>query len=205
MNKLRYIVRTIKDNKERNNNVELLKKNIQNLEVFVDHKYDSYYSFIEVCKIINDTGAIVLEDDIEVCDNFCDEIEKIIFEKGVDKVYNFFEKPKCYLKNSYVGGSNFLWMQCIYLPKSLPMKIAKYYDEFKNTKYNKWKGMATDCLIQYALTKEKIKYWRIRPCLVQHLNFKSVIGPRPNNRQSPYYIKLLQEKGLNYDDLQFTK
>lgn len=204
MNNLRFILRTVDFDKQRLDNVEKLKKLIPNLEVFIDTKKDGYNSFFEVCKIINDTGAVILEDDIELCGNFVNLITSIINDKGFDKVYNFFEKPKSYFETSYVGGSNFLWMQCIYLPKDLPLKIFSYYDEFKTNKPKKWQGMATDCLIQYALTKEKIKYWRIRPCLVQHLDFKSVIGNRPTNRQSPYYIELLKEKGINYNDLSIT-
>ena len=96
-------------------------------------------------------------------------------------------------------------MQCIYLPPLLPMKIQAYYEEFRETQPEKFKGMATDCLIAYALTKMRIKYWRIRPCLVQHLDFPSVIGSRPANRQTPYFIDDLKRKGVNYCDLSSAK
>jgi len=185
---MKYIVRTVGFSEERLANVELLKKKIPNLEVYVDNQKDGYKSFLNVCEKINETGAIILEDDIKLCANFCEKIEKIIKEKGEDKVYNFFERPKKHLETAYVGGSNFLWMQCIYLPPKLPNKIAGYYGQFKQEKPKKWQGMATDCLISYALVKEKVKYWRIRPCLVQHLPFKSVIGNRPKNRQTLYFI-----------------
>lgn len=199
------MIRTVINNKERNDNVNIIKTKISNLEIYIDRRLNSYTSFINVCKLINDTGSVILEDDVEICDDFCLIIEDIINKKGRDKVFNFFEKPKSLFPTSYVGGSNFFWMQCIYLPPKVPEKIIKYYDEFKNTQPKKWQGMATDRLIQYALVKEKIKYWRIRPCLVQHLPFKSVIGSRPINRQSPYYIEILKKKGIKYYDLLHSK
>lgn len=202
---MRYVVRTVSWDKKRLKNISILKKSIPNLEVYIDYGHDGYKSFFEVCKMINKTGAVLLEDDIELCNNFCFEIEKIINEKGIDKVYNFFQSPKTYFKTSYVGGSSFFWMQCIYLPANLPVKIVSYHDEFKKNEPKKWIGMATDRLICYCLKKERIKYWRIRPCLVQHLDFPSVIGKRPTNRQSPYYIEILKKKGIEYNDLQFTK
>jgi hypothetical protein len=53
----------------------------------------------------------------------------------------------------------------------------------------------------YALVKEKMKYTRVRPCLVQHLPFDSVIGKRPNNRQTLYFIDDLEKEGVNYEDI----
>ena len=202
---MRYIVRTVSHSNIRLENVKILNKIIPQLEIIVDNERDGYKSFKKSCEIVNNDGAVFLEDDILLCNNFCEILENIIKEKGYDKVYNFYEKPKKYIETSYVGGSNFLWMQCIYLPPKLPMKIQSYYNEFKETQPEKYKGMATDYLIAYALTKEKIKYWRIRPTLVQHLDFPSVIGNRPKNRQSPYFIDDLIKKGVDYNDLQYAK
>jgi hypothetical protein len=199
---MRYIVRTVDFDETRLKNVEILKEQIPNLEVYVDHDRDSYKSFLAVCDLVDSTGAVILEDDIKLCRNFCSRIERIISEKGHDKVYNFFEKPKTYFKTSYVGGSGFLWGQCIYFPSGLPSKMRKYYDEFRTTRPKKWQGMATDCLVGYVLSKERVKYWRIRPCLVQHLDYKSVIGNRPTNRQTPYFIDDLEERGLDYDSME---
>jgi hypothetical protein len=202
---MRYVVRTVAWDKERQRNIDVLRLQIPSLEVVEDREGDSYKSFGRACALINDSGGVLLEDDIGLCSRFTERIEATIESKGFDKVYNFFEKPKCYFKTSYVGGSNFLWMQCIYLPPKLPLCIWGYYDEFRQARPEQYKGMATDCLIAYALTKERVKYWRIRPCLVQHLPFESVIGPRPKNRQTPYFIDDLEREGVDYDDLQPTK
>ena len=95
-----------------------------------------------------------------------------------------------------------MWTQCEYLPPHLGHKMREYYDEFKTARPKRWRGAAYDLLTAYVLTKEKTKYWRIRPCLVQHLDFPSLIGNRPKNRQTPYFIDDLVERGIKYDDLQ---
>lgn len=199
---MRYIVRTVDFDERRANNINILKSAIPSLEVCVDKEHDSYKSFLNMCDMIDETGAVTLEDDVQLCDNFCAKIEAVIKEKGEDKVFNFFEKPKTYFKTSYVGGSQFLWGQCIYFPPHLGHKMREYYEEFRITRPQKWQGMATDCLVAYVLSKEKMKYWRIRPCLVQHLDYPSVIGKRPKNRQTPYFVDDLEREGKNYDDLQ---
>ena len=80
--------------------------------------------------------------------------------------------------------------------------MIEHYEEFKNTKPLLWRGNAVDRLIGYALAKEKMKYWSIRPCLVQHLPYKSIAGNRPTNRQTPYFIDDLIKNGVDYDSLE---
>lgn len=190
---MRYMVRTVAWAKDRQANIEVMKQQVPELEVFTDEVGDGYGLFFETCESLNKTGGIILEDDVQLCRNFKGRIEAVIEEKGVDKVINFFERPKVDLETAYIRGSNFFWMQCLYLPPQLPLKIVGYYEEFRLKQPKKWEGMATDCLVAYTLVKEKMKYWRIRPCLVQHLDFKSVIGPRSTKRQTFYFIDDLEK------------
>lgn len=184
---MKYVVRTVSWSPERLNNVEKMKIQIPSLEVQVDHVGDWYGSFFDVCRKIDATGAVILEDDVLLCRNFSQRIEGVIEDKGTDKVFNFFEKPKVKLETAYVGGSNFLWMQCIYLPPGLPGKMYKHFDAFKSTRPASFKGLSVDSFISYVLVQEKIKYWRIRPCLVQHLDFKS-LGGHASGRITPYFV-----------------
>lgn len=184
---IKYFVRHCPWMEDRVKNIERMKRTIKDLIVIEDVDRDGYKSFIRACKEMNDTGGILLEDDVELCDGFLTLSSDIVKEKG-ESLISFFERPKTALGTKLVGGSNFLWMQCIYMPPQLPNKICAYYEKFLEERPIKAKGMATDCLIAYALTKLKLKYWRIRPTLVQHLPFESAIGKRPKNRQSPYYI-----------------
>lgn len=185
---MRYTVRTVAWSSERRSNVELMTKKIPELEVFTDTIGDGYGTFFQVCRAINDSGGVVLEDDVQLCRNFKKRLEAIVKDKGPDQVISFFERPKVKMDTACVGGSNFFWMQCVYLPPGFPNRIVSYYDQFKTERPKDWQGMATDRLISYTLVKERKKYWRIRPTLVQHLPFKSVIGNRPTNRQTPFFI-----------------
>lgn len=198
---MEYVVRTVDFSLERLRNVDKLKSQISNLLIVIDKDKDWYKSFFNACDMLDKTGGIFLEDDIILCKNFCQRIEFIINQKGKDRVYNFFEKPKNWLPMAYLGGSNFLWMQCIYLPPGLPGRMYQYFEEFKNEKPKKFYGLSVDAFISYVLTQEKMKYWRIRPCLVQHSEFKSTTF-HAKGRQTPYFVDDLEEKGLNYDDLQ---
>jgi len=188
---MRYAVRTVAWSPERQANVAILKRQLPELEVFTDTIGDGYALFFEVCHAINETGGVVLEDDVQLCQNFKARLESVVADKGANQVISFFERPKVAFETGYVGGSNFFWMQCVYLPTGLPEKIIGYHDQFKAERPKEWAGMATDRLIAYALVKERLKYWRIRPTLVQHLPLPSVIGNRPTNRQTPYFIDLV--------------
>lgn len=189
---MRYTARTVAWSDERKENIAIMKTEIPELEVFTDSVGDGYGIFFEICRSINETGGVVLEDDVQLCRDFKNRLETVVSEKGKGEVISFFERPKNELDTAYIGGSNFLWMQCVYLPPGLPEKIVGYHDEFKANRPEQWKGMATDMLIAYTLVQEKIKYWRIRPTLVQHLPFDSVIGSRPRNRQTCYFIDDLE-------------
>ena len=202
---MKYIVRTVDFDERRADNVRLLKEQLPELEIVVDTTRNAYNGLFLACEMANEAGAVILEDDVLLCKDFKRRIEEVIAEKGADKVINFFEKPKVYFPTSYVGGSGFLWMQCTYFPPNFPRKVIDHYEQFHKERPNDWKGQAVDCLVAYALTKEKMKYWRIRPCLVQHLDFPSAIGRRPTNRQTPYFIDDLEAKGVEYNDLQPTK
>lgn len=189
---MRYLVRTVSWLPERQKNVEVMRQQIPHLEVVTDTVGDGYASFFAACHQLNDTGGFLLEDDIALCRNFTVRAEAIVADKGAHQVINFFERPKIALSTALVGGSQFLWMQCTYLPPGLPARCIAHYEDFRTKHPERWTGMATDMLIAYTLVQERMKYWRIRPCLVQHLPFASAIGHRPNNRQTPYFIDDLE-------------
>lgn len=192
-NVMRYVVRTVAWRPDRQEVVRAMKNTISNLEIITDTVGDGYASFFEACRLLDDTGGVLLEDDVQLCRSFTERVEGIVREKGSQYVINFFERPKVELRTELVGGSQFSWTQCVYLPPRFPLQCVAYHDEFKATRPKKWRGMAYDCLIAYTMTRLRMKYWRIRPTLVQHLPLDSVIGHRPNNRQTPYFIDDMEE------------
>jgi hypothetical protein len=199
---MRYVVRTVDFRPERLANVEVLRAALPDLEVIVDTQRDGYASYFRACSMLDSTGGVLLEDDAILCQGFSHELESIVAEKGLDDVYNFFEKPKTYFATGYVGGSNFASTLCTYLPPGFGSVIIAHYDEFRRTQPKRHTGMATDSLVSYVLKSQKQKYWRIRPCLVQHHLFRSSIGPRALDRQTPYFIDDLIARRVRYEDLQ---
>ena len=198
---LRFIVRTVPGAADRAANVERMREQLPELEVLVDHDRDAYRSYERACERIAETGGVLLEDDALLCRDFRARVEAVIREVGPDHVINFFERPKSYFPAGFVGGSLFMWTQCVYLPGGFAGRVFSYYEQFHTERPKKAAGMAYDLLIGYALVKEKRRYYRHRPTLVQHLPFPSVIGPRPTNRQTPYFIDDLAAQGVPYDDL----
>lgn len=189
---MQYVIRTVAWCPQRRANVNTLKSQLPEAKVITDHKRDGYATFFAACRAINQHGGVLLEDDVQLCRDFDRRVQAVVVEKGRHQIINFFERPKTPLKTALVGGSNFLWMQCVYLPPGFPEKCIHHYDEFRRHRPEKWRGMATDRLIGFALTKERLKYWRIRPTLVQHLPLPSVIGPRAKNRQTHWFIDDLE-------------
>lgn len=189
---MRYAVRTVAWAADRQANIEVMRRQIPHLEIFTDAVGDGFQNLFDICRAINHTGGVILEDDVQLCRDFTARLEAVVANKGADQVISFFERPKVNFPTGCVGGSNFFWMQCVYLPAGLPEKIIGYYEQFKTERPQQWQGMGTDRLIAYTLVKERRKYWRIRPTLVQHLPLPSVIGNRPTNRQTPYFVDDLE-------------
>lgn len=188
MGRMRFMVRTVSWSDERRENVCVMKWALPELEVVVDEAGDAYASFFEACRLLDDTGGVLLEDDVQLCRLFRERVVETLSLVGTTRLVSFFERPKIDLETALVSGSKFLWMQCLYLPPGLPMQIAGFYDEFRTLRPKRAAGMATDSLIAYALTRLRQRYWRIRPTLVQHLPFPSAIGGRARNRQTPYFV-----------------
>lgn len=194
---MRYVVRVVAWKPERLENVEVMRSQIPHLETVIDSVGDGYATFFRACELIAETGGVMLEDDAILCRDFRARCESTIDQHGSGmEVINFFEKPKVNVPKAFLGGSNFISTVCTYFPPGLAGKFEMYHDEFKSARYSEWTGMAYDNLIKYTLVKEKRKYWRIRPTLVQHHNFESSIGRRALDRQTHYFIDDLEEHAL---------
>ena len=194
-----YIVRTVSWKPERRENVEVLKSQIPQLTVLTDTEEQNdesgWKTFFDAMRMLNSGGGVLLEDDIQLCENFIERIESVIAQRP-DDLINFFEKPKVErLVTKYVGGSNFSWNQCTYYPKDLPIEFLNEYETFKNDKPKMHYGMAYDCLMAHTLAKIGRKYWMVRPCMVQHLPMQSAINGRPKNRQTPFFVDDLIKSG----------
>lgn len=165
-------------------------------ECLVDTNHKPVNSFIEQLKIISDYNSVLLEDDLILCKDFKNRIEKVI-EENPDKIINFFTLPNKYIKTQL--SNIFSYNQCTYYPKGLGIMIAK---EIENILENdvKYKNCNQyDILENRALINLKLKHLIYRPCLVQHLDNGSLMNNNCSySRMTPYFIDYLNELNISY-------
>lgn len=191
--KIKYII-MVADNSERLANVEIIKKSIPNLYIYTGDNNNVFDKYVNCFRIEQEySGVVVLEDDIKLCKNFYEQISSIINDNQYI-VISFFEKPNSRkeLNTRFNKGSEFLFNQCNYYPKAIcelmidPNNIMQFKNGYFH-KYKKWVA-PIDIYIGYVLDKYKIKYLMKVPFLVQHLDFKSMLGNRSTKRQTKYFI-----------------
>ena len=181
----------VSDSPERIANAKLLSESIPNLNLFYGHNEDVFQKFIKCfCLDDNIDGLVLLEDDVQLCNNFYNHINSVISKFNV-YVISFFEKPnsKKTLKTSFQKGRDFLFNQCNYYPKYVcdliinPDNINAFKEQYKQ----KW-VCPSDSYVAFCLDKYNIDYLMYLPFLVQHLPFKSTLGNRSTKRQTKFFI-----------------
>ncbi len=124
------------------------------------------------------------EDDILLCDNFLNKINKAINERPNDVIQFFSMRKKDITEGSrYELGSNFLMHQCYYLPKGMSKKIYNYSFEFEDSCEQDEHISPNDLVTRYYFKENKIKYWLHVPSLVDHRIAKSAIDPRRSSKR----------------------
>ena len=86
---IKYFVRAIEE-RELNDSYKQI-----NYEKLIDYKYQPVDSFIEQLEYISDYDAVLIEDDCILCNNFKEEIEKVI-NQYPNNIINFFMFPQDY-------------------------------------------------------------------------------------------------------------
>lgn len=191
--KIKFILMAF-ETPERLLNIEILKNNIPNLEVYLGDNDDIFIKYLNCFKIDSSfDGVVVLEDDILLCKDFYSKILDVI-SKNKDVTISFFEKPnsKKELITKMNSGYEFMFNQCNYYPKNICDLLLDDEEiiHFKSNYFKKhkiWKA-PIDLYIGDVLGRNKIKYLMNVPFLVQHLDFKSTLGNRSTNRQTKYFI-----------------
>ena len=178
--------------------------------LLVDKDHRPVESFIEQLEIISKYDAVLLEDDVQLCKGFDKRIESIV-KQYPDRVINFFTRPWEYFKTK--ESINFSWNQCTYYPKGLAKEIASamrviYKDMVENKDKLDKKYLTSTGYIQYgrleskALEKLGLKHIQFRPCLVQHLDYESLIGNDDGtDRTTLYFVDYLDNLKINYENI----
>lgn len=162
--------------------------------LLIDTEHKPVESFVEHLSIISEYDSVLLEDDVVLCKDFKQRIEEVIGECK-DKVINFFTFPSSYF-TTHITFYDFRYNQCTYYPKNLSKQIANEIIELKK----RFPKEEYDVLEGFALKNLQMVYLIYRPCLVQHLDLKSLISNNHYQRITPYFIDYLEELNIPYEE-----
>lgn len=144
-------------------------------------------TFMKSIEMSKNDDCLNMEDDIILCDNFLEEVNKAI-AKHPNKLITFFT-----LKNvdetKEMDGRTFCMNQCVYMPKWFNKMLLKYSDIWMNTKRGKENPTGYDYMMADMMSKLKEKYIISIPCLVQHMDMKSRINPRRSSKRQTKHFK----------------
>ena len=195
---IKYFIRTMEGRK-----VDLPEE----YERIIDKEHRYTKSYIDALYKISDYDAVLLEDDIVLCKNFEEEIEKVISEHPND-IINFFTRPNTYFTTHY--ESTFSFNQCTYFPKGIAKFLADKIMEIYIPEEKCAQPQRYGSLLSLVLVKNHIPHLIYRPCLVQHIDKTSTYDGLNLKRNSPYFKDYLDEIGIdmtqayykeNYDKL----
>ena len=198
-----YIVRHVPHMSERVNCVQTLKQAIPDLVVIEDLEQKPMETFIKAITFDNERPLITLEDDIELCDDFCDIVTKRVREAPYS-VINFFGSCRSKRSHSkYQKGRYFKWTQCVYFPPGYGEMIADYLPTWREVtgpkllaKFASYTPYTVDTLYDHMvaawLDSRGEDYYISLPALVQHLPVKSVThSGLPTTRQNQTFKKVV--------------
>ena len=190
---IKYFIRTTL---ERELDESVIRELGEDYTLLVDTEHRPIESFIEQLSIISEYDAVLLEDDVILCKNFKQRIEEVI-DSNRDKIINFWTDPYEYFKTRISVG-----IRCnvgTYYPKG----VGKILSEKMLNHINDSKQY--DTIESYALMELKINVINYRPCLIQHMDNKSLIGndnkfPYKILRCTPYFVDYLEELNISYEE-----
>lgn len=187
---LKFYVRTTKDRILDNSYNQI------DYQLLVDREHKPIDSFINALYTINDEDAVLMEDDLILCQNFQEEIEKVI-NANPNRIINFFQMrlkttPPC-------DYDKIVFNQCTFYPKGIAKQIADIMIEVPRTDNERKKNMYS-LLENVAFERLNIKVLQYAPHLVQHLDNDTLLFNKTHNdRRSIYFLDYLKELNVGYE------
>lgn len=161
----------------------------------IDKEHKPVRSFIDQMKLISNDNCLFMEDDIIFCEDFINEVQKAI-KQFPNMIINFFYRPMAYIQAGEVKGKNYIYNQCVYYPKGIAAKIAEELEKLMEGDIEQYKKIY-DQYQGKALDNLGLNFINYRPCLVQHIGQKSILGNSGyGNFQTPFFKDDI--KGLDY-------
>ena len=151
--------------------------------------------FIDQLEKYGNEDIVIIEDDCVLCKNFKERIENAIAQYP-NKVINFFQiNSYKYFKTH--ESTEYLQNQCTFYPKGFTIKLAQTMRKvLKNNP-----TLSTDLIEDMALKELNETHIQFRPCLVQHLNFDTLLNHQVNIKRTPFFIDYLDKYNFNYNKL----
>lgn len=170
--------------KEREDNVnKMLSELWEGVEVIWDEKHNANDT---LCRTLDSNEAmLVLEDDIELCDNFLERAKAIIEEHK-----NCFIMFYSVFPEEYIPDWEYEWWpvltQAYYVPEWIGKRISDFlfHDEYSN-RPNQWRY---DIGLTAWLKYERTPKFMVKESLVQHMCPESLISPTHPKHTSPTYV-----------------
>ena len=159
-----------------------------------EHRYIDF--FVDELERVGDEDCVILEDDCVLCKDFKNRIEAVISQYP-NKIINFFYWGQHYFKTR--ESDDYVQNQCTYYPKGLSKKLAV---EMRKV-HKKYPTLATDRVENIALLNLKETHIQYRPCLVQHLNFDSLLNHSIEHQglRTPFFVDYLDKLNIDYNNI----
>lgn len=162
---------------------------------------NNLYGVLRYLDVTNEQGAILLEDDLELCDDFDNEINKAV-KLYPNKIINFFSNP--FNGMDTYECSLFTYNQCTYYPKEILKDLC---DVMSKLYYNDYKEYYTnyELLVHDGLCKLKQTHMVYRPFLVQHKDLNSLMGHNNKKKRTIYYKNYLDKLHITLAEARWQK
>lgn len=155
-------------------------------------------TFMKSVEMSKDSDCLNMEDDIILCDNFLEEVNKWV-RKYPNKVITFFTL-KDVKTTSEMNGKSFCMNQCVYMPKWFNYGLIKFYPYWKSTKRGIENPTGYDYMMADMMATLNEKYILVVPCLVQHMEMKSRINPKRSSKRQTKHFKGEKSSGIKGDN-----
>jgi hypothetical protein len=141
-------------------------------------------NIVDIANIYKDTDILLIEDDVQLCTDFLQEIQNAI-EVLPNRVINFHYNERSVSKISVLASSRYAYNQCVYLPRHVLLFLTQYSSEF----LRKYPVYSNDSAryISFVLNACLENFVVYRPELVKHLQFDSTLTGSP--RIETYFFK----------------
>ena len=181
---MRYIARFVES---RIGNLAEYKREIPDIEVYVDRVRNPIGAFIEALKMAGDDACVQMEDDCILTSDFRAKLEREVRQRP-DSFIQFFSMRGDDITKGARWDRNYIMGQCTYYPAGRAAELIQYFKgSFWDLNQHKVDGL--DMLVAEFLKSKKEKYWICVPNLVDHIEGKSVIDPRRSSkRQSKTFL-----------------